>query len=124
RDQFTTFSGWGEVIRGGEVGNSAESIRTAAIAVENANDAAGVACNKPEAQAKGIERYVFSKALRLRFRLVSPAGAPIQLCSTNLFTLSLQAQEFLVFRPPWAAVSARTPRRASRRHERPGRRER
>ena len=42
------------------------------IALENANDAGEVACNKPEAQAKGIERYVFSNNLRLRFRLVSP----------------------------------------------------
>jgi len=49
-----------------------------------------IAYNKPEAQAKGIERYAFSNALRLRFRLVSPvpaysdekSGAPIQRCST------------------------------------------
>jgi len=41
------------------------------IAVEIANDAGVVACNKPEAQAKGIERYVLLNALRLRFRLVS-----------------------------------------------------
>ncbi len=48
------------------------------------------ACNRPEAQAKGIERYASSNALRLRFRLVSPlpahsdgkSGAPIQRCST------------------------------------------
>ena len=29
------------------------------IAVGNANDAGEVACNKPEAQAKGIEQYAF-----------------------------------------------------------------
>ena len=38
-------------------------------------DAGEVACNKPEAQAKGIERYAFSNALRLHFRLVSPVPA-------------------------------------------------
>src|SRR5271165_5070229 len=78
------------------------------IAVENTNDAGEVACNKPEAQAKGIERYVLSfnkpeaqancieryvlsNALRLRFRLVSPvpahsdgkSGAPIQRCGVS-----------------------------------------
>ena len=45
----------------------------------------GKSLDKPEAQAKDIERYVFSNALRLRFRLVSPvpahsdgkSGAPI-----------------------------------------------
>ena len=42
------------------------------IAVENTNDAREVACDKPEAQAKGIERDAFENALRLRFRLVSP----------------------------------------------------
>jgi len=45
------------------------------IGVENANDAGEVACDKPEAQAKSIERYVFSNALRLRFRLVNPVPA-------------------------------------------------
>ncbi len=61
------------------------------IALENANDAGEVSCNKPEAQAKGIERYVFSNNLRLRFRLVSPvpadsdgkSGAPIQRCGIS-----------------------------------------
>ncbi len=61
------------------------------IAVENANDAGEVAYNKSEAQAKGIERYAFSNALRLRIRLVSPvsahsdgkSGAPIHCCSNS-----------------------------------------
>ena len=61
------------------------------IGVENANDAGEVACNKPEAQAKGIERHMFLNSIRLRFRLASPvpahsdgkSGAPIQRCSTT-----------------------------------------
>ena len=51
------------------------------IAVENTNDAGEVACNKPEAPAKGIERYAFENALRWRFRLVSPVPAQSALAS-------------------------------------------
>ena len=61
------------------------------IAVENTSNAGEVACNKPEAQAKGIEQHAFLNALRLRFRLVSPvparsnrkSGTPIQRWSIN-----------------------------------------
>ena len=56
--------------------SSAES-----IAVENTNDAGEVACNKPEAPAKGIEQYAFENALRWRFRLVSPVPAQPALAS-------------------------------------------
>ena len=45
------------------------------IGVENANDAGEVACNKPEVQAKGIERHMFLNSIRLRFRLASPVPA-------------------------------------------------
>ena len=59
---------------------------------KSANDAGEVACNKPEAPAKGIERWAFSNALRWRFRLVSPvpaysdgkSGSPTQRCSIRL----------------------------------------
>ena len=51
------------------------------IAVENTNDAGEVACHKPEAEAKGIERDAFENALRFRFRLVSPVPAQSALAS-------------------------------------------
>jgi hypothetical protein len=35
-------------------------------------DPSAVVRDKPEAQAKGISKYISSNALRLRFRLVSP----------------------------------------------------
>ena len=74
--------------RNQEDGDGVSSTRAESIAVENAKIVGEVACNKPEAQAKGIERYVLS--IPLEVTAVPEPGILLLRTKTN----GLQGRQF------------------------------